>query len=126
MCIHGKNSEDVIDFCGQVPPAARLRTQKENIEHVALVNDALATTKAKSKASIEYGVNPWGAAFQEPWVPHGTGVEAAPQDIAHNELAGNYAGHVHLALKNLFHSKAHPKCTRLLYHPTQVTLTLTL
>lgn len=118
MCIHGENSRDVIDFCGQVPPAARLRTQKENIEHVALVNDALATTKAKSKASIEYGVNPWGAAFQEPWVPHGSGVEAAPQDIAHNELGGNFAGHLQLALKYLFKSEAHPKCTRLLYHPT--------
>jgi len=112
MCVHGENSVDVIDFCGQVPHAARLRTQKENIEHVALVNDALATTKAKTKASIEYGVNPWGAAFQEPFVPHGTGIEAAPQDIAHNELAGNFVGHLHLAFKKFFKSKTHRKFTR--------------
>ena len=111
------NSHHIIDFCGEVPFDARLRTQEENIEQVRLTNDVSVTSKQRDDASIEGGVNYWGATFQEPWVPYGKGIEACPQDLGHNYLGGQYAGMLHLAFKKLFKDNAHPNFTRYILQP---------
>jgi hypothetical protein len=117
-CMVRRDGNDlaVIDFCGNVPFPSRLRTQTENITHVALTNSAALTSKEKRDASTDLGVSVWGATFQEPWIPHGKGVETCPQDLAHNYLGGQYAGMLHLTFKKLFKDDAHPNFTR--YTPT--------
>ena len=116
MVTKGVNGLDVIDFCGNVPFPARLRTHTENITHVGLTNNAALTSKEKRDTCTKWGVNVWGATFQEPWIPHGKGVETCPQDLAHNYLGGQYAGMLHLTFKKLIKDDSHPNFTR--YTPT--------
>ena len=69
--------------------------------------------KVKPAWKFEKLKKPAQTGFKNKVSYHGTcTVEAAPQDIAHNELGGNFVGHLQLALKNFFKSKTHPKFTR--------------
>ena len=117
-CMATRNGSllQAINYDQDVPPHARLRSHEEHLQHISCTNDPTATARARTAASLEYGVNTWGTAFKEPEIPWARSVETFPQDLSHNKLAGQFSGELHLAFKKLFRSPGQPLLTRESYN----------